>query len=379
MIVDTLLVFAMMACSTLVGVRGTESWPLGGTYGAAGCNWEDYSGSSLDREESEEVQYWRQVAQCFHRSPNHDNYATPDQQMFQGGNLTTTLIRCSNSSLLSYEELQVMLNQLKENKATIVFVGDSVVKQQVMHFACMLNPKTKFLVDEIQDWHEAMGNRRPRELDVDGVHLKSHKVGRIFQNTHLFTPILRDELAAATGVSDIVVANHGLHYNGGGITEVSSKSEKKKALSTLTQETVEVYSEFLRSGQRKVGVPFFTWRETTPQNFNTSNGHFSTKCGSLVCVPLTEEMMRGQRVMPHGNSTCCNCQAANLRNHVTTPIIKNSSVPIPISEIYEALAASPFNLHLTSEKDCTHWASDGLSLIHSVLLAQLRAHLNHLK
>ena len=57
--------------------------------------------------------------------------------------------------------MKSMLGKLKEDKASVVFVGDSVVKQQVMHFACMLNPATKFVVDEVQD-QEAMGNRRPR-------------------------------------------------------------------------------------------------------------------------------------------------------------------------------------------------------------------------
>ena len=87
--------------------------------------------------------------------------------------------------------------------------------------------------------------------------------------------------------------------------------------------------------------------EKLPQNFN---GHFSSKCGSLVCVPLTQEMMAGKREIAYGNGTCCGCQIANIRNAVTSPIIKNSSVPISISEIYDAMAASPYNLHLTSRR-----------------------------
>lgn len=368
----SLLVLAIWI--VLLGVCRAEPWPLGGTFGDAGCEWIEHT----MREKSEEALYWRQVARCFHQSPNHDNYATPDLAMFQGVNQTTRLIRCSNSSLLSFDQMKAMLGKLKEDKASVVFVGDSVVKQQVMHFACMLEPATKFVVDEVQDWHEAMGNRRPRELHVGGVHLKSHKIGKIFQNTHLFTPILADELAAAKGPSSIVQANHGLHYNGGGITGGGSDNEKKKGLSVLAEETVQAYSEHVGKGG-KTGVPFFTWRETTPQNFNTSNGHFSSKCGSLVCVPLTQEMMAGKREIAYGNGTCCGCQIANIRNAVTSPIIKNSSVPIAISEIYDAMAASPYNLHLTGEKDCTHWASDGLTLVHTVLLSQLRAHLESLK
>jgi hypothetical protein len=99
-------------------------------------------------------------------------------------NQTYALI-CRNSSLVSYDGFHRTMDRLKELKSRVVFIGDSIAKQQLMHLSCMIDPGMVFKKDEIQDWHEAMGNWRARETRPKGVHVKSHKVGPIFQNTQL--------------------------------------------------------------------------------------------------------------------------------------------------------------------------------------------------
>jgi hypothetical protein len=189
-----------------------------------------------------------------------------------------------------------------------------------------------------------------------------------------YEKILREELDQSRA-QDVIVLNHGIHYNGAtvyaNLSTTGAVNERKLPLRELMRQTVEIYSEFKQKtgGKGEDGRCYILWRESSPQNFDSSNGNWG--CGGLSCVaPLSPAMIEGTRLI---NGTCCKgmCAPANQRNMFTSPFVQAAGMPV--SPIWAPLAASPYNLHLTHKGDCTHWASNGLVLIHHVFITQLHA------
>jgi hypothetical protein len=245
-----------------------------------------------------------------------------------------------------------MKGKLK-NDSNIYFIGDSTLKQQFVHFACMLNPnlqKPKLLWNDFfVNWNVVFQvTGKDKRNSTRNINLKLYKVGLNFEKTHknnlinsynkTLYRILKD-----LNRHDIAIVNHGLHYN------FQNISNDARELRSLAATTASVYKDVIHLRGRN-NTCTLLWRETTPQHFPTPNGLWD----DLLCRNHTRHEKYCGKCSKLTDSK--GSVPANIRNEVTSPIILNSTV-IPIIAVYEDLKFMDPSLHFT-RTDCTHNGPD---------------------
>jgi hypothetical protein len=238
------------------------------------------------------------------------------------------------------------LSKLFQNK-TIVFIGDSTMREQTCMFACMLGfPSSIVPIAEL--------SRDKVEISFQNVTIRSVPFGASFGTIKNLKNILEDEWGRNPS---LIIINQGIHHNNID-RELLDKWNKESTLYNLTNIVADFYQEHIAS--QKNSHPRMLWRETTPQNHPTSNGVWVPRCHmSCKCVPLTVSMKLGKGIPKKCEPSCF---PANGRNILTNGILEKTS--IPIVRVYDALIDATFNIHKT-DVDCTHLSVDSLLFINT--------------
>jgi hypothetical protein len=139
----------------------------------------------------------------------------------------------------------------------------------------------------------------------------------------------------------VLPANHSANCNSSTARNKCDKSDK-----SVTKEM-------------EVSGPLVLWRETFPQHFPTSNGHYPDPDNPFVitlsathnpCVPMTPAMYLGQGLPNNCNP---NCLPATWQNDVALPIMRCNCIGI-ISVFRSLMCLERF--HVNSKLgDCTHY------------------------
>ena len=308
------------------------------------CEWSNISASNSN--------YYRKITSCMIATDHHFIYSTENGGYGQWS--------CKNT-LQEVELNDGIGEKLSFGVAhAIVFLGDSIMRQQYFSFLCVLgiqrnvtNESTSGAAELAVVW---------RNLTIRFV---PSGLGNVWGRAISFSEAVEKELKSL-GPSDIVIANLGIHIN-----DLYSPAAKE-TYNQLIENVVGV----IRRLRETLGndMPKFYWRESTPQNHPTTNGLWSSECHMRCkCVPLTNNMLLGIDDMSSGkNHTACvpNCLPNNFRN-----IIANKKMllnDIAIIKVYDVLASTKGNVHV-SLVDCTHMRLSTLAFMNQRLIQALFA------
>jgi len=239
--------------------------------------------------------------------------------------------------------------QILENRR-VVFLGDSILVQEVQQLACLL---------------EQSG--QPFTLDFDKVHRKGHAkdMYALFRFQARNTTLefigggLQWQLAGkqpynlasefrrvvkTLGQRDVLEINSGVHDN---------------LEDDIVNNSVAVARAVADAMPSKAKGPIVLWRETTPQHFQSSNGMYPGRGFGKPkrCSAMTPEMLLGK-----GLKGACQpeCTHANIRNELTNAVLAKSSVPV--LHVWQGLI--PFYDQHLYAGDCTHWSR---SVVHFLI------------
>ena len=158
------------------------------------------------------------------------------------------------------------------------------------------------------------------------------------------------------------------------------------SLVRLARSTAKVYREyrdrFSSSLKHLVNV---IWRETTPQNFNSTNGFYSDDIWNYgyPCVFLDKDRRVGSSnlMFPVGKkgsilSKCVpSCCSASKRNDLVLPLFKGiiggNRSSMLVETVFEELASSHYDIHVNSSGDCTHLNINSLIFLNMHLISIL--------
>lgn len=233
-----------------------------------------FSGSSVFMLENitteNQLKFFRNIYMCYNKAVS-DNMKSPNEGYFpaflyQGAH--------------HFKIMAKALSKLRESGRQYIFVGDSVLKQQLVVFGCMVDPTISF-----GDCIIKMEAQQTTECRIEARNAKLHmfKIGKKFNDKAR----LRDTLQRISSLNgsltstvhlnnkDFILINQGLHHT------TSSELEELKILAC---EVVDVYRNAVKS-LRPEQMPKFIWQETTPQHYPTCNGWFDPVRGEHVPSP----------------------------------------------------------------------------------------------
>ena len=306
------------------------------------CKW-------IPLDKPDDIAYARTVYDCFHRIEGLNKYA--DLVGYHG---------LRNSC---QPRIKAVVNALQGKLGPgthISFVGDSTMKQQFVHFACMLNPD---LNKKKLKWNDFKVKWK-----IKGIVLTLEKFGQNWDKYGRFKigeygNYLR-YLFSARNDKDVVLLNHGLHFNFNSDQNLSENIRQVEMLQSWTSVSVRIYAELMN--ERGLGVmPRLMWRETTPQHFPTPNGLYA-KCNktiaaaegrSCTCRNFLNSVYEEGKKVEKSRSDFKDSISANIRNEISNPIISVGG-HIQLLLNFDQLKAEPkFHLGTT---DCTHLGGDAL-------------------
>ena len=220
---------------------------------------------------------------------------------------------------------------------TLIFIGDSTMLHQFKSFMSLCK----------------CGNVKKEPLRCEivrlGLSMEYWPYGRLksYKETtqKSYRASLSNRVSSLCG-RDIIVANLGIHWD-----FQSTIGEFKEALQEFfglihAKERCELASE----NSKNIPVPIILWRETIPQHFNTSNGHYAGD--NLArhykqCAPMTAERYVGDGLK---NECIPSCMYANYHNDVANKIAR--SICVDIIPVWDELICF-HDLHLGAG-DCAH-------------------------
>jgi hypothetical protein len=161
---------------------------------------------------------------------------------------------------------------------------------------------------------------------------------------------------------DVLIFNMGLHFDESATTQ-NSASFYSSVLSTLVRDLgLTGYSQKQRClNLTDPYLPYVLWRETLPQHFNSSNGHYPLhilkSSERSVCVPLTASQRNGTSLSSASTSPCDpSCLPANWQNVMASSVMNELCVDtLPLWQDFSCL----YNQHAASYGDCSHLTETG--------------------
>jgi hypothetical protein len=183
--------------------------------------------------------------------------------------------------------------------------------------------------------------------------------------------------------NDVLIFNMGLHFDetvtdsSNSIVSHSSAFYRDQLFNLVKDLGLTGYSHKRRcQNLSDPYLPFVVWRETLPQHFNSSNGHypFLNTSDRNVCVPLTPSRRNGSELMPASSFSGevsdrkCDpsCSPANWQNDIANSLMHELCVDtLPLWSEFSCL----HNQHAVSYRDCSHLTETGnLIFINRVLV-----------
>ena len=353
----------------LLFLRSVRDFVLEQTITRADCSWNILS-------DADEVMRRKNIFQCFEHietsrgrnvtthAPHHNNFSYPIPLFHVDYN-------CGHPSSTSSKRFRRILQS--KNISNIVMIGDSTIRQQFFVLLCILNFSHHSLttlykktdLDEIEKIHH--GSHSIRDESISAAYFP---IGRAWGNSVAdFEQTFANEIHRGN-MSTLIIINHGIHHSTVE-NECTDQVCGKYSLAYMARVTSHLYNN--ARIERPSNYPRLIWRESTPQNFNSSNGHFKTEHLTLKhkCIPLSVSMKLG--FGPLNNDSRCDpsCFPANSRNLITNPIFEESN--ITISRIYHTLSNSPYNIHhYNSTHDCSHLNIDAIIFTNNKLFDDIK-------
>jgi len=248
--------------------------------------------------------------------------------------------------------------RLLENRR-VVFLGDSILVQEVQQLACLL---------------EQSG--QPYTLDFDQPHRRGHAKDMYarfhFQTRNTTLEFIGgglqwqfagkhpynlanefQQIVKTLGQRDVIEINSGVHDN---------------LKHDILNDSVAVAHAVAAGMPKNAKGPIVLWRETTPQHFQSSNGMYPGRDFGKPgqCSAMTHDMLLGK-----GLKGACRpeCTRANIRNELTNSVLAESSVPV--LQVWQGLV--PFHDQHLYPGDCTHWSRSVVHFLIETFLNGLEA------
>ena len=211
----------------------------------------------------------------------------------------------------------------------------------------MLNPKMGINFLQITDHHYSRNIPIPGggitriELISCSIHLDSCRYKHLFENT----------LRGALGSNDFVVVNEGLHHNND-INDARAGTEasmQDQSIASFATSVSELNTLTLHNGRKTKMI----WRETSPQNYNSSLNGLYAGNEDHTCAHLKPNMFATHAHL-----------SPNYRNEIVNSVLEGTD--IVISHIFMPLAAfknETYNIH--NHRDCTHLNANSLFYINT--------------
>ena len=265
-------------------------------------------------------------------------------------------LKCNDTSsyFFSFSELKKTLNEISRTDMTFYFLGDSTIKQQFIALACMIadNPSNVFVQNRKND---------AIKISNSSISIVYRPLKRGPFLDHNFTKYTHDILYGTllhAKPGDVILLNQGLHFSSQNVeSSVRSLGNYYHVLKIM----IDTYKEYMNYIKADFLMPFLIWRETVPQNFDTSNGNYKPGW----CVPQKScKCISSHRFISQNNR--------NWRNELANDLL--SKTKIPISRVYKALDEATWDIHAmrrigTIPPDCSHLSTDALVFLNYVLLS----------
>lgn len=312
-----------------------------------------------------------------------------------------------------YSRLSGVLPHVLQNR-TILFVGDSTMLHQFMTFVKFTQCDTSSLrkLYHPDDFRNKFPPKRTLLSSQRGAHRKGYTpkpktaIPRMPEPSSYFSEWLnltiefwpygvlstyhateqagyQDWLSlrmSQTSSTDIIVMNLGIHWDFN--KTVRDFEEALESFFKLMgwKEELSRRCESGHSVQKKQiydnNKPIVLWRETIPQHFNTSNGHYPGDGAPRVyrqCAPATIARSTGKAF---GTECIPNCFPSNWHNDVANKLVHHLSscgININIIHLWEELICLHDSHKGITTGDCAHLSNDEKTnaLLHWKLLKTL--------
>lgn len=185
---------------------------------------------------------------------------------------------------------------------------------------------------------------------------------------------------------DVLVFNMGLHFDETA-TSRDYSSFYSEALATLVQDLglTSSYSRQRRClNMTDPYLPYVIWRDTLPQHFNSTNGHypFHNTSDRTTCVALSQSQRSGKMpsssaltssstyVDDYGNINTCDpsCLSANWQNDIAASVMQ--SLCVARASIWEEFSCLHMQ-HAKSYGDCSHMTDIGNLILVQRIVSQI--------
>ena len=287
------------------------------------------------------------------------------------------------TSSVSLSSLATVLDSFRGKK--VVFFGDSTMRQQFAHFACMVNPD-----HDISGPFTGNPYSRvvpfPTNGTIDGLNtmiirymcsmcqVKRKVKGRKKVVGINYTSTMKEVVLA----NDLVLFNIGLWHNMGSMKDFeyqnnTRRNEKNKDnfKDTLTTHVADAFREYQRllvvgdddNIQKKRVIGKLIWRESTPQNFATPSGLWPEEVAKFSALKnrRCESLTDSKRAINGSSIFNETIFFYNFRNQITNTYIDRHHPQLCVSRVFYPLSTSSFNIHEgRSLGDCTHLNSNAL-------------------
>lgn len=247
------------------------------------------------------------------------------------------------------------------NNLTLTFQGDSLTRQMFTGLECELRRRGYNVQGKEARWERPKKLSREEKIHygiTDTVKLmvsspspsSSSGVGRI-QYYAVYRPF-RDNVEVAEIVrnSDVVIFDHGLHFNPYKGRDFRNDMENMLQAYTLKGKT---------SNETKAqkSLRLLAWRETSAQHWNATGGHYSVRNvrQPYVCVPIANkkkarEGFRLPLLTAAAQSVGMKVLNALDSNFSSQPVNPDEMIVLPFREYTS-------ELHYLHDSECTHYCT----------------------
>ena len=204
---------------------------------------------------------------------------------------------------------------------------------------------------------------------------------------------------AQLGQEDVLIFNMGLHFDETATSQNFSSFYALALKALVSDLSLTGFSQQQRCGHPNESIPFLptvVWRDTLPQHFNSSNGHypFHNTSDRSVCVPMTASQQMGNSEsssplsaslsspavmitedLTNNNSsiqssTTCDpsCLPANWQNHIANALMADLCIDVLATwRVFRCLHGQ----HAKAYGDCSHLTEAGNHLLIGHLLQHI--------
>lgn len=339
------------------------------------CDWNTSKTALWTKNTAEENDLFWQVQACHRRL-----YPSREEIWVESLRPPPSSLRCDDKIMSEFKSIISSYDNL-------IFVGDSLIRQQFVTLLCMLDPSTE--QDNITFAINATGLEAFDKMRVD---YKDSQSKALVSLTYLQANVgangnrdFQKLTGANTTEKDLFILNQGAWY-------------QPATLHML----VRTAKGILQRAQVTNATIFYM--ETVDFQWPTSNGQHVEECRDCRCEPLTPQRIRGdgeftgparylgsgsslphfvlKKLKPlyadfferdHSNSECIPyCLPANWRNDVTNSILsEEAEKPITIVPIWKQLVSFGFPQNRRAG-DCTHKSTDALIAMNQQLFRSMK-------